>query len=94
VDRHFNNPLVSRVLLDCQVGDAKGGTGESFNWQLLDEIEQKEKLVLAGGISPHNIKSAINTYCGVIDVNSGVEDAPGKKSSDKLRALFDVCRQY
>lgn len=94
VDRHLNNPLISRVLLDCQVGDAKGGTGESFNWQLLDGAEQKHKLVLAGGINPQNVEGAIAAGCGIIDVNSGVEDAPGIKSADKLSALFAVCRQY
>ena len=94
VDRHLNNSLVNRVLLDCQVGDAKGGTGSTFDWQLLNNIQQKNKIVLAGGISPHNIEEAITKGCGVIDVNSGVEDEPGVKSADKLSALFNVCRRY
>ena len=94
VDRHLNNSLVSRVLLDCQVGDAKGGTGEAFNWQLLNDIEAKHKLVLAGGINAQNVAEAIATGCGAIDVNSGVETAPGVKSEEKLDALFAICRRY
>ena len=94
VDRHLNNSLVSRVLLDCQVGDAKGGTGEAFNWQLLNDIEAKHKLVLAGGINAQNVAEAIATGCGAIDVNSGVENAPGVKSEEKLDALFAICRRY
>ena len=94
VDRHLNNKRVNRVLFDCQVGDAKGGTGESFDWQLLSGIEAKHKLVLAGGIDADNAADAIATGCGVIDVNSGVETAPGTKSADKLKSLFAACRRY
>jgi indole-3-glycerol phosphate synthase/phosphoribosylanthranilate isomerase len=81
-------------LLDCQVGEAKGGTGQAFNWQMLEEIERKDKLILAGGINPDNVTQAIQTGCAVIDVNSGVETAPGEKCAEKLSALFSVCRQY
>jgi len=86
VDKHLNNSLVSR--------DAKGGTGEAFNWQLLNDIEAKHKLVLAGGINAQNVAEAIATGCGAIDVNSGVETAPGVKSEEKLDALFAICRRY
>lgn len=94
VDRHLNNSSIHRVLLDCQVGKAKGGTGQSFDWQLLNDLGQKEKLVLAGGITPDNVTQALATGCGLIDVNSGVEDSPGEKSADKLKALFSACRSY
>lgn len=94
VNSHLDNKLVHRVLLDCQVGSAKGGTGESFDWSLLDNIEQKQNIILAGGISPDNVEDAIATGCGVLDVNSGVENAPGDKSAEKLSELFTVCRRY
>ena len=94
VNSHLDNKLVHRVLLDCQVGSAKGGTGESFDWSLLDNIEQKQNIILAGGISPDNVEDAIATGCGVLDVNSGVENAPGDKSAEKLAELFTVCRRY
>ncbi|BFT30808.1 bifunctional indole-3-glycerol-phosphate synthase TrpC/phosphoribosylanthranilate isomerase TrpF [Alteromonas sp. D210916BOD_24] len=94
VDRHLNNPSIHRLLLDCQVGKAKGGTGQSFDWQLLNDLTQKEKLVLAGGVTPDNVSQALATGCGLIDVNSGVEDSPGEKSADKLKALFCACRNY
>ncbi|AXT37379.1 bifunctional indole-3-glycerol-phosphate synthase TrpC/phosphoribosylanthranilate isomerase TrpF [Alteromonas sp. BL110] len=94
VDRHLNNSLISRVLLDCQVGNAKGGTGEAFDWQLLNDIEAKHKLVLAGGINAQNVADAIATGSGAIDVNSGVETAPGEKCEERLDALFAICRRY
>jgi len=50
--------------------------------------------VLAGGINAQNVAEAIATGCGAIDVNSGVETAPGVKSEEKLDALFAICRRY
>ena len=85
---------VDKVLLDCQVGADKGGTGESFDWQLLDALNSKDKIVIAGGISPDNLVSALATGAATIDVNSGVEDAPGIKSTEKLDALFTTARRY
>lgn len=94
VDRHLSNADISRVLLDCKVGVQKGGTGVSFDWELIKPLKNKDKLVLAGGINPDNISNAIKSGCGLIDVNSGVETAPGIKSVDLLSALFAVCRRY
>lgn len=85
---------VDRVLLDCQVGEAKGGTGQKFDWSLVKDISTPSKLVLAGGISTTSVNKALALNCGIVDVNSGVEDAPGQKSSEKLAALFAACRRY
>ena len=85
---------VSRVLLDCQVGQEKGGTGQQFDWALLQDIEDKSRIVLAGGITIDTIQQAQATGAAIVDVNSGVEDAPGQKSADKLTALFAHVRQY
>jgi indole-3-glycerol phosphate synthase/phosphoribosylanthranilate isomerase len=51
---------VDYFLLDCQVGEQSGGTGQTFSWQLLDEITDKSNIVLAGGITPNNVKQAAN----------------------------------
>ena len=90
----LNDENVNYVLLDCQVGEAKGGTGASFDWTLLDTIANKQKLILAGGISPANVADSIKAGCAIIDVNSGVETAPGIKSAEKLADLFSICRRY
>ena len=86
------NAEVSRILLDCKVGEQTGGTGQAFNWELLANIANKETLVLAGGVCADNIQKASQTGLGLIDVNSGVEDAPGQKSHAKLSALFAQLR--
>lgn len=87
-------PVIDRVLLDCQVGQEKGGTGQQFDWQQLSQLNDKTRLILAGGIGPDTARAAMATGVNMIDVNSGVEDAPGIKSAEKLTALFAQCRHY
>ncbi|QJR79761.1 bifunctional indole-3-glycerol-phosphate synthase TrpC/phosphoribosylanthranilate isomerase TrpF [Alteromonas pelagimontana] len=90
----LEDSTVAKIVLDCQVGSSKGGTGQTFDWSLLNNVNQKEKLVLAGGLNAENIQQAKATGVAIVDVNSGVETAPGKKSSAMLSDLFTRCRQY
>jgi indole-3-glycerol phosphate synthase/phosphoribosylanthranilate isomerase len=85
---------VDYFLLDCQIGEQSGGTGQSFSWQLLDEITDKSNIVLAGGITPNNIKQAANIRVAMLDLNSGVESAPGIKQQDKINQAFRELREY
>ena len=48
--------------------------------------------ILAGGLGPENIAAAARMGAWALDVNSGVEEAPGIKSADKLEALFEALR--
>jgi phosphoribosylanthranilate isomerase len=81
------------VLLDSSAAKAVGGTGASFNWgearSTLLRIAPHLRLVAAGGLSPENVKQAIQTLrpWGV-DVVSGVESAPGKKDPDRVMAFI------
>lgn len=67
-----------------------GGTGKAFDWNLLP-ADPGHPWFLAGGLSPQNLGSAI-TLCRPdgIDLNSGVESAPGIKDPAKLRAAMDI----
>ncbi|GGW75385.1 bifunctional indole-3-glycerol-phosphate synthase TrpC/phosphoribosylanthranilate isomerase TrpF [Alteromonas halophila] len=94
LDTLMTTSSVDNVLLDCQVGNQHGGTGQQFNWDLLDSINNKHRLILAGGINADNALDAVATGVAVIDVNSGVETAPGKKSAEKIHTLFAQLRQY
>jgi indole-3-glycerol phosphate synthase/phosphoribosylanthranilate isomerase len=85
---------VDYFLLDCQIGEQSGGTGQSFSWQLLDEITDKSNIVLAGGITPNNVKQAANIRVAMLDLNSGVESAPGIKQQDKINQAFRELREY
>ncbi len=90
----LNAQGVDCVLLDCKVGNQSGGTGQTFDWQLLAKISDKSQLALAGGLSPDNIQTAAGLGMGLLDVNSGVETAPGQKSAEKIAQLFTLLRQY
>jgi indole-3-glycerol phosphate synthase/phosphoribosylanthranilate isomerase len=85
---------VDYFLLDCQVGDQSGGTGQAFSWQLLDAITDKSNIILAGGITPNNVKQAANVGVAMLDLNSGVESAPGIKQQQKINQAFSQLREY
>jgi indole-3-glycerol phosphate synthase/phosphoribosylanthranilate isomerase len=85
---------VDYFLLDCQVGEQSGGTGQSFSWQLLDELTDKSNIILAGGITLNNVKQAANTQVAMLDLNSGLESAPGIKQQDKINQAFLALREY
>ncbi|CZF79619.1 Tryptophan biosynthesis protein TrpCF [Grimontia celer] len=86
-------PHADRNLLDSRVGNQSGGTGTQFDWSLVPD-EQKESLMLAGGLSSENAKEAAQIGCAGLDFNSGVESEPGIKDKDKLDAAFTALRDY
>ncbi|MGH1365641.1 MAG: phosphoribosylanthranilate isomerase [Calditrichia bacterium] len=82
------------VLLDTYKAGQHGGTGETFNWQLATAAKKYGRIILAGGLNPDNICAAIQEVNPwMLDVNSGVEESPGKKSHHKLRKLFDNIKE-
>lgn len=81
-----------RLLLDTHAEGARGGTGARFDWSLLKDYPAKERLILAGGIDPDNVREAHALGCHALDVNSGVESAPGVKDESTLRRLFAALR--
>jgi phosphoribosylanthranilate isomerase len=81
------------VMVDAKVDGALGGTGHSFDWSLAIELAKERKVVLAGGLTPANVASAIRAvrpWC--VDVASGVERAPGDKDLAKVRAFVEAVR--
>jgi len=82
-----------RYVLDTQVQGKSGGTGQCFDWSLLENWD-KSQLMLAGGISPSNALKAANIGCLGLDINSGVESAPGIKDPQKLSSLLQSLRNY
>ena len=89
--------LADRVLIDTMLGPATGGTGISFDWTaaqaVLARAGKKLKLIVAGGLRSQNVSHAIAalTPWGV-DVASGVESSPGRKSPEKLAAFLHSAR--
>jgi indole-3-glycerol phosphate synthase/phosphoribosylanthranilate isomerase len=78
-----------RILLDAKVEGIPGGTGKTIPENLLREKAGELQLWLAGGITPENVGAIVQKFhLELVDVSSGVEDAPGIKNSEKLKALF------
>ena len=81
------------LLLDAKVGDQYGGTGQSFDWSLLNGLTTSMPLILAGGLRPDNIAEAVKaTNPQAVDVSSGVESAPAIKSYDEMRVFIQNAR--
>ena len=75
------------LLLDGHAPGEAGGTGESFDWASIANIDKP--VVLAGGLTPDNVKQAIKLVQPfAVDVSSGVESAPGIKDKEKVLAFM------
>ena len=80
-------------LLDAHQHGTPGGTGESFDWELLAERRSQIPLILAGGLGPDNVAEAISIARPfAVDVATGVESEPGVKDHALMEALFDSVR--
>ena len=80
-------------LFDTYKEDAYGGTGEIFNWDLLEKINVDVPIILSGGLEPNNVREAIrHVKPFAVDVASGVEAFPGKKSLLKIESFMTACR--
>jgi phosphoribosylanthranilate isomerase len=78
----------SAVLLDAFDAKLYGGTGRTTSWTIAREAARLIRVFLSGGLSPENIVEAIRAVEPfAVDVNSGVESAPGRKDVNKLQAL-------
>jgi phosphoribosylanthranilate isomerase len=88
---------VDAILIDSHTTYAAGGSGITFDWdsasKSLFQNTGERKLIVAGGLTPMNVTTAISTLkpWGV-DVVSGVESAPGRKDPGKVRAFVANAR--
>ena len=78
------------ILLDAFHPEKYGGTGLTFDWNIVGHIGKR--VFLAGGINPENAADAVKLGVYGIDVCSGIEAEPGKKDHEKMKKLFDNIR--
>lgn len=95
----LNMAAAYRDAADRLVYDAKtpngaalpGGMGLRFDWALLDGFRHPLPWALSGGLDPCNVAEAIRrTGASLVDVSSGVENAPGVKDVDKIAAFLQA----
>ncbi|MEJ2588735.1 MAG: phosphoribosylanthranilate isomerase [Deltaproteobacteria bacterium] len=82
---------VRAVLLDTFQSNKPGGTGKAFDWGLALKAKAFDMpLILSGGLGPSNIERAVAVVTPyAVDVNSGIETAPGKKSAVLMEELMN-----
>ena len=85
-------PLASRGGDRLVFDNGDGGSGQSFNWALVERHPELSKALIAGGIGLHNARAAQRMGAYAIDVGSAVDRQPGSKSPEKIAALFDTLR--
>jgi phosphoribosylanthranilate isomerase len=84
---------VRGFVLDTFSDLTYGGTGQVCDWTLAAEVAKSTPVLLAGGLTTDNVAEAIRVVRPYgVDVNSGVESAPGKKDHAKLRAFLEAVR--
>tara|TARA_B100000073_G_scaffold328380_1_gene314886 strand:- start:1 stop:648 length:648 start_codon:yes stop_codon:yes gene_type:complete len=83
---------VDYILLDSKVKEnehLKGGRGVSFNWNIIRGFNFNKPWFLAGGLNANNVIDAMKiTGAKMLDVSTGVETKPGKKSFEKMREFI------
>jgi phosphoribosylanthranilate isomerase len=83
-----------RLLLDSKVEGMQGGSGKTFDWNILRKYNLENKIVLAGGLSCDNIIDALKTVQPfAVDVSSGVE-SNGVKDYEKIKKFIDKVRRF
>ena len=99
VSNNFDKQMTERyqvdaIMLDTKHKTLRGGTGRAFDWSIAQQVAKiVPKLYLAGGLSPENVADAIKTVCPfAVDACSSLEDQPGKKNHERMRALVTAVR--
>jgi phosphoribosylanthranilate isomerase len=87
--RRANEHQADVIMIDS----ASPGSGTVFDWGLVDDAPQDAKILLAGGLTPENVATAIyRVEPWGVDVCSGVEEEPGHKDPVRLRAFIEAAR--
>jgi len=93
VDDARQLPADVGLLIDAHDPDKRGGTGRVASWTHAAALARSRPVILAGGLTAGNVADAIAAVKPwAVDVSSGVEDAPGIKSVQRLEEFFAATR--
>ena len=85
--------VVDYLLFDTKIEGQWGGTGQTFDWSVLEEVADGLPFFLSGGLNPDNVREACRTVQPyAIDLSSGLEAEPGTKDFDKVERFMDEMR--
>jgi phosphoribosylanthranilate isomerase len=84
---------VHYFLFDTSRGGQSGGTGEAFDWNILEELYTETPWFVAGGVGPENVSHLVKKLHPFgVDANSKLESEPGTKQLEKFESFFDEIR--
>lgn len=87
-------PADMMLLLDVHDPERHGGTGRTSDWSLAATIAAQRRVLLAGGLTSSNVIDAIRQVRPYgVDVASGIEDRPGIKNAQAMRAFMAAVRE-
>ncbi|XCN74782.1 MAG: phosphoribosylanthranilate isomerase [Candidatus Electrothrix aestuarii] len=87
------NDHVKGFLLDTYQKGVKGGTGQRFDWSLIQGLKLQRDFILAGGLDAESVREAVeNVSPYALDVNSGVEASPGQKDYSLIKKFIRQVR--
>ncbi len=82
-------------LVDTQSGNAFGGSGQTFDWSLLQSHPLPRPYFLAGGLGPDNIEAGLKAAKPfAVDLNSKVESAPGVKDIELVKRCLKIVEKF
>jgi phosphoribosylanthranilate isomerase len=91
--RYLIEPYVRHAdhfLFDTYVPGVHGGTGKTFRWDILENLNHDFSIFLSGGLNTQNISKAIHTARPfAVDISSGLELSAGIKDFEKMEAFFE-----
>lgn len=86
------NDVVDFFLFDTKVGDQWGGTGKTFDWDIVKALTSKP-FFLSGGLNADNVKEAIDTLDPyAVDISSSIEEEPGLKDLEKMEIFVNTVK--
>jgi phosphoribosylanthranilate isomerase len=90
--KHFKN--AEAILCDTYKEGIYGGTGSSFDWEILNsDLFLDKKIILSGGLSIENLQNALKIEPWCLDFNSGVESSPGYKDHSKIVEILSLIKK-
>lgn len=99
IDRDFNKDILkdysacSMFLFDTKVDSLYGGSGISFDWNIVRSIQCSRPVILAGGLNEDNVADVIRLVKPyMVDVSSSVESYPGEKDAVKTARFIKACQ--
>jgi len=98
VGENFDPKVIEAFKVDAFLFDTYdqhnyGGTGRTFDWNVLKTVKSTSEvpIILSGGLNTQNVIEAVNELKPyAVDVNSGVEESPGKKDANKMKEFIDI----